>query len=90
MGYFKPGTVWQEGNVNNSMILKTNADKKPWPGIYIKSRFGIVLIQKMKEEIIAMLFAAFYNLLPFYGRLVIDPQESFRDRDGLFLCCTDS
>ena len=54
MGYFKPGTVWQEGNVNNSMILKMNADKKPWPGIYIKSRFGIVLIQKMKEEIIAM------------------------------------
>lgn len=44
----------------------------------------------MKEENIAMLFAAFYNLLPFYGRLVIDPQESFRDRDGLFLCCTDS
>ena len=69
MGYFKPGTVWQEGNVNNSMILKMNADKKPWPGIYIKSRFGIVLIQKMKEEIIAMLFAAFYNLLPFKGLL---------------------
>ena len=27
-----------------------------------------------------MLFAAFYNLLPFSGRLVIDPQERFRDR----------
>lgn len=37
-----------------------------------------------------MLFAAFYNLLPFSGLLVIDPQESFRDRDGLFFCCMDS
>ncbi|MCL7706218.1 hypothetical protein M8368_22820, partial [Enterobacter kobei] len=37
-----------------------------------------------------MLFAPFYNLLPFSGRLVIDPQESFRDRGGLFFCCTDS
>ncbi|CBK85203.1 hypothetical protein ENC_14220 [Enterobacter hormaechei] len=27
MGSFKPGTVWQEGNVNNSMILNMNADK---------------------------------------------------------------
>jgi len=27
MGYFKPGTKWQEGNVNNSMILNTNDDK---------------------------------------------------------------
>jgi putative salt-induced outer membrane protein len=32
-----------------------------------------------------MLFAAFYNLLPFSGRLVIDPQESFRDRVVSFL-----
>ena len=90
MGSFKPGTVWQEGNVNNSMILKMNADKKPWPGIYIKSRFGIVLIQKMKEEIIAMLFAAFYNLLPFFRLLNIDPEGSFQDRRSSFFCCTDS
>lgn len=26
----------------------------------------------------------FYNLLPFFGTLVVDPDESFRDRDGLF------
>jgi len=32
-----------------------------------------------------MLFAAFYNLLPFSGRLVIDPQERFRDRVVSFL-----
>lgn len=31
-----------------------------------------------------MLFGPFYNFLPFSGRLVIDPQESFRDRNGLF------
>jgi hypothetical protein len=55
-----------------------------------KTLFEIVLIQKMKQEFIAMLFTPFYNLLPFLGPPVVDPRESFRDRNGLFFCCTDS
>lgn len=90
MGYFKPGTVWQEGNVNNSMILKMNADKKPWPGIYIKSRFGIVLIQKMKEEIIAMLFAAFYNCYLSMVALSLIRKKVSETVTVSFYVCTDS
>jgi len=48
MGYVKSGTDWQEGNVNNSMILKMNTERSGGFVLYNKSLFGIVLIQKMK------------------------------------------
>ncbi len=41
-------------------------------------RFGIVLIQKILQDFIAMLNEPFYNLLPFSGLLTLIPTKVSR------------